>query len=64
MDGSVISFFGGEKIMVQRIVEVVEDYEDRVNLTALCVSRLLFLRRRLLLPVFPSSIHSYFSLLF
>ena len=26
--------FWGEKKMVQRIVEVVADYEDRVNLTA------------------------------
>ena len=52
--------FWGEKKMVQRIVEVVADYEDRVNLTALCVSRSPFLRRRLLLPVFPlPSIHIF-----
>jgi hypothetical protein len=30
----VFVFFWGEKKMVQRIVEVVADYEDRVNLTA------------------------------
>ena len=30
----VFVFFGGGKKMVQRIVELVADYADRVNLTA------------------------------